>query len=38
MMWMPGFGRTGAWHDYLAFGLSTEQMAGISHLTGWPSA
>ena len=35
MMSMPGFGRTGAWHDYVAFGLSTEQMAGICHLTGY---
>ncbi len=35
MMSMPGFGRSGAWHDYVAFGLSTEQMAGICHLTGY---
>ncbi len=35
VMSLPGFGRTGAWNDYVAFGLSTEQMAGISHLTGY---
>jgi benzylsuccinate CoA-transferase BbsF subunit len=35
MMSMPGFGGSGAWNDYVAFGLSTEQMAGISHLTGY---
>ena len=35
MMSMPGFGSTGPWRDYVAFGLSTEQMAGITHLTGY---
>lgn len=32
---MPGFGLTGPWRDYTAFAWSTEQMAGINHLTGY---
>jgi crotonobetainyl-CoA:carnitine CoA-transferase CaiB-like acyl-CoA transferase len=35
MLSMPGFGMTGSWRDYTAFAWSTEQMAGISHLTGY---
>lgn len=35
MMSMPGFGADTSWRDYVAFGMSTEQMAGISHLTGY---
>ena len=35
MMSMPGFGGDVSWRDYVAFGMSTEQMAGISHLTGY---
>ncbi len=35
MMSMPGFGQTVTWRDYVAFGMSTEQMAGFSHLTGY---
>ena len=35
MMSMPGFGSDVSWRDYVAFGMSTEQMAGISHLTGY---
>ncbi|MDA0353165.1 MAG: CoA transferase [Chloroflexi bacterium] len=35
MMSMPGFGADVSWRDYVAFGMSTEQMAGISHLTGY---
>jgi crotonobetainyl-CoA:carnitine CoA-transferase CaiB-like acyl-CoA transferase len=35
MMSMPGFGSDVSWRDYVAFGMSTEQMSGISHLTGY---
>jgi crotonobetainyl-CoA:carnitine CoA-transferase CaiB-like acyl-CoA transferase len=35
MMSMPGFGANVSWRDYVAFGMSTEQMSGISHLTGY---
>jgi crotonobetainyl-CoA:carnitine CoA-transferase CaiB-like acyl-CoA transferase len=35
MMSMPGFGGDVTWRDYVAFGMSTEQMSGISHLTGY---
>ncbi len=35
MMSMPGFGGDVSWRDYVAFGMSTEQMSGISHLTGY---
>ena len=35
MMSMPGFGSNVSWRDYVAFGMSTEQMAGFSHLTGY---
>jgi crotonobetainyl-CoA:carnitine CoA-transferase CaiB-like acyl-CoA transferase len=35
MMSMPGFGSDVSWRDYVAFGMSTEQMAGFSHLTGY---
>ena len=35
MMSMPGFGGNVSWRDYVAFGMSTEQMAGFSHLTGY---
>ena len=35
MMSMPGFGGDVSWKDYVAFGMSTEQMSGISHLTGY---
>ena len=35
MMSMPGFGDDVSWRDYVAFGMSTEQMSGISHLTGY---
>jgi crotonobetainyl-CoA:carnitine CoA-transferase CaiB-like acyl-CoA transferase len=35
MLSMPGFGMTGPWRDYTAFAWSTEQMSGISHLTGY---
>jgi len=35
MMSMPGFGADVSWRDYVAFGMSTEQMSGISHLTGY---
>ena len=35
MMSMPGFGADVSWRDYVAFGMSTEQLSGISHLTGY---
>src|SRR6185312_1505095 len=35
MLSMPGFGGDVSWRDYVAFGMSTEQMSGISHLTGY---
>jgi crotonobetainyl-CoA:carnitine CoA-transferase CaiB-like acyl-CoA transferase len=35
MMSLPGFGGDVSWRDYVAFGMSTEQMSGISHLTGY---
>lgn len=35
MLSMPGFGGAVSWRDYVAFGMSTEQMSGISHLTGY---
>lgn len=35
MLSMPGFGGDSSWRDYVAFGMSTEQMSGISHLTGY---
>jgi crotonobetainyl-CoA:carnitine CoA-transferase CaiB-like acyl-CoA transferase len=35
MLSMPGFGSDVSWRDYVAFGMSTEQMSGISHLTGY---
>jgi crotonobetainyl-CoA:carnitine CoA-transferase CaiB-like acyl-CoA transferase len=35
MMSMPGFGGDVSWRDYVAFGMSTEQMSGICHLTGY---
>jgi len=35
MMSMPGFGSDVSWRDYVAFGMSTEQISGICHLTGY---
>jgi crotonobetainyl-CoA:carnitine CoA-transferase CaiB-like acyl-CoA transferase len=35
MLSMPGFGADVSWRDYVAFGMSTEQMAGMSHFTGY---
>ncbi len=35
MLSMPGFGADVSWRDYVAFGMSTEQLSGISHLTGY---
>ena len=29
------FGATTSWRDYVAFGMSTEQMSGVAHLTGY---
>lgn len=35
MISMPGFGLDGPWRDYTSFAWPTEQMAGISHITGY---
>ncbi len=35
MMSMSGFGSDVSWRDYVAFGMSTEQMSGFCHLTGY---
>jgi crotonobetainyl-CoA:carnitine CoA-transferase CaiB-like acyl-CoA transferase len=35
MISLSGFGATGTWRDYVAFGMSTEQFSGLSHLTGY---
>jgi crotonobetainyl-CoA:carnitine CoA-transferase CaiB-like acyl-CoA transferase len=35
MISLSGFGATTSWRDYVAFGMSTEQMSGVSHLTGY---
>lgn len=36
MVSMPGFGSTGPWSKYRAYGSTTEQAAGLPHLTGHP--
>ncbi len=41
MISMPGFGSTGPWKSYRAYGSTTEQAAGLPHLSGrpeWPPA
>lgn len=35
MLSMPGFGADVSWRDYVAFGMPTEQMSGVAHLTGY---
>ena len=35
MISLSGFGADSPWRDYVAFGMSTEQMAGFTHLTGY---
>ena len=35
MLSLSGFGSDVSWRDYVAFGMSTEQMSGVSHLTGY---
>lgn len=35
MISLSGFGADVSWRDYVAFGMSTEQMSGISSLTGY---
>ena len=35
MISLSGFGANVSWRDYVAFGMSTEQMSGISTLTGY---
>ena len=35
MISLSGFGANSPWRDYVAFGMSTEQMAGFTHLTGY---
>ena len=32
---MPGFGNTGPWRDYLAYGIGQEQLSGMAHMTGY---
>ena len=36
MVSMPGFGSTGPWRGYRAYGSTTEQASGLPHLTGHP--
>ena len=36
MLSMPGFGLTGSFRDYTAFAWTTEQMSGITDVTGYP--
>ena len=35
MISLSGFGANSPWRDYVAFGMSTEQMGGFTHLTGY---
>ena len=35
MVSLSGYGSQGSWRDYVAFGMSTEQMSGVAHLTGY---
>jgi len=35
MISLSGFGADVSWRDYVAFGMSTEQMSGVCHLTGY---
>jgi crotonobetainyl-CoA:carnitine CoA-transferase CaiB-like acyl-CoA transferase len=35
MISLSGYGAEVSWRDYVAFGMSTEQMSGISSLTGY---
>ena len=35
MLSLSGFGSDVSWRDYVAYGMSTEQMSGMSHLTGY---
>jgi crotonobetainyl-CoA:carnitine CoA-transferase CaiB-like acyl-CoA transferase len=35
MISLGGFGSDVTWRDYTAFGMSTEQMSGLAHLTGY---
>lgn len=35
MLSLSGFGADTSWRDYVAFGMSTEQMSGVAHLTGY---
>ena len=35
MISLSGFGSDTSWRDYVAFGMSTEQMSGACHLTGY---
>ena len=38
MISLSGFGADVSWRDYVAFGMSTEQMSGVAHLTGYTGA
>jgi len=35
MLSLTGFGSDVSWRDYVAFGMSMEQMSGMDHLTGY---
>lgn len=35
MLSLSGFGSDVSWRDYVAFGMSTEQLSGVAHLTGY---
>ncbi|MDC0214229.1 CoA transferase [Gammaproteobacteria bacterium] len=35
MISLSGYGAEVSWRDYVAFGMSTEQMSGVAHLTGY---
>ena len=38
MVSMPGFGTTGPWRNYRAYGSTTEHGSGLPHLSGWPGS
>ena len=36
MVSMPGFGASGPWRDYVAFGQTVEAVSGLTHFNGYP--
>jgi crotonobetainyl-CoA:carnitine CoA-transferase CaiB-like acyl-CoA transferase len=36
MVSMPGFGATGPWRDYVAFGQTVEAVSGLTYFNGYP--